>query len=89
MQVDADKQRPLSRAYRSFYSAGKEDGGVVVHLGSGATAPAAAAAAGVAAEGVGASQGHNAGAVRGAGTGGDGEEGSSGVVSMFEGKSRR
>lgn len=35
-----DKQRPLSRAYRSFYAAPKEEGEVVVHLGSGAaTAP--------------------------------------------------
>lgn len=40
-----DKQRPFSRAYRSFYSAGKEEGGIVVHLGSGATAAAAAASA--------------------------------------------
>lgn len=31
-----DKQRPLSRAYRSFYPR-KEDSGIVVHLGSGAT----------------------------------------------------
>lgn len=35
-----DKQRPFSRAYRSFYSAGREEGGIVVHLGSGATAAA-------------------------------------------------
>lgn len=35
-----DKQRPFSRAYRSFYSTGKEEGGIVVHLGSGAAAPA-------------------------------------------------
>lgn len=35
-----DKQRPFSRAYRSFYSAGKEEGGIVVHLGSGAAAAA-------------------------------------------------
>lgn len=30
-----DKQRPLSRAYRSFY-ASKEESGIVVHLGSAA-----------------------------------------------------
>ena len=39
-QADMDKQRPFSRAYRSFYSAGREEGGIVVHLGSGATATA-------------------------------------------------
>eukprot|EP00752_Nemacystus_decipiens_P017548 g15727.t1 len=39
-QADMDKQRPFSRAYRSFYSAGKEAGGIVVHLGSGAAASA-------------------------------------------------
>eukprot|EP00903_Cladosiphon_okamuranus_P019603 g18028.t2 len=39
-QADMDKQRPFSRAYRSFYSAGKEEGGIVVHLGSGAAASA-------------------------------------------------
>lgn len=33
-----DKQRPLSRAYRSFYSTGKGEGDVVVHLGSAASA---------------------------------------------------
>lgn len=30
-----DRQRPFSRAYRSFYP-GKEDEGIVIHLGSGA-----------------------------------------------------
>ncbi|CAM9566931.1 unnamed protein product [Pylaiella littoralis] len=39
-QADMDKQRPFSRAYRSFYSAGREEGGIVVHLGSGAAAAA-------------------------------------------------
>ncbi|CAM9646000.1 unnamed protein product [Ectocarpus sp. 13 AM-2016] len=57
LQVDMDKQRPFSRAYRSFYSAGKEEGGIVVHLGSGA------------AEGV--SQGKGVGET-GAGAGGGG-----------------
>ncbi|CAM9113995.1 unnamed protein product [Laminaria digitata] len=92
-QADADKQRPLSRAYRSFYSAGKEEGGIVVHLGSGAAAPAAAAAAaaaGSSAPGVstdgggGALQGRNAGVAGGAGAGGDAEEGSAGAANMFE-----
>ncbi|CAM9586458.1 unnamed protein product [Scytosiphon promiscuus] len=39
-QAEMDRQRPFSRAYRSFYSAGKEEGGIVVHLGSGAAAAA-------------------------------------------------
>lgn len=37
-QADMDKQRPLSRAYRSFYSTSKGEGDIVVHLGSAASA---------------------------------------------------
>lgn len=81
------KQRPLSRAYRSFYSAGKEDGGVVVHLGSGAAAANAGGAA-VPSAADGANE-----AVQGnllAGAGGqkderDGEEGVGGADDIFEG----
>lgn len=39
-----DKQRPLSRAYRSFYSTGKGEGDIVVHLGSAASAKGKAGA---------------------------------------------
>lgn len=38
-QADMDRQRPFSRAYRSFYPT-RDDGGIVVHLGSGAVAAA-------------------------------------------------
>lgn len=81
-QADMDKQRPFSRAYRSFYSAGKEDGGIVVHLGSGA---AAAARDG---EGDEAPQGDGArgGGVGGKGGGpGDADGGRGGADDIFEG----
>ncbi|CAM9603359.1 unnamed protein product [Ectocarpus sp. 6 AP-2014] len=64
LQADMDKQRPFSRAYRSFYSAGKEEGGIVVHLGSGA-AEGAAQGKGVGETGAGAGGGGGPGDAEG------------------------
>lgn len=67
-----ERQRPLSRAYRSFYP-GKESDVPIVHLGSGA--------AGSEPKDVGASE-------QGTGPGedaGNAEEGQGGVAVMFEG----
>lgn len=80
-QADMDKQRPFSRAYRSFYSAGKEDGGIVVHLGSGAAASANGAKEAL--QGGRGEEGAGGGA-------GDAEEGSRGTPDdVFEGTLRR
>lgn len=82
-----DKQRPLSRAYCSFYSVGKEDGGITVHLGSGAAAATAAGGSGTSLAAQGADEALHGNLVAGAGGrfGGNGEEGSGGAEDMFEG----
>ena len=72
-QAGMDKQRPLSRAYRSFYSKGKGDGEIVVHLGSGASAKGKAEAL-------------QGGESRGGATGGiDGDEMSGTADEIFDG----
>lgn len=72
-----DKQRPFSRAYRSFYL-GKEDGGIVVHLGSGAVAAAEDSAE--------VKDSAESGDGGGAGdTGGVSDEGRRGAEELFEG----
>lgn len=68
------KQRPLSRAYRSFYSTGKEDGGIVVHMGSGASTTKASS-----------DDASSGGPSRGGVDGGVGDEGNGRADDIFEG----